>query len=393
MARNGSGTYSLPAGNPVVTGTTISSTTQNSTMSDIATALTNSVAANGETPITANLPMSGYKHTGVAVGSALTDYARLDQTQNATPQWLTSISGADTIVGTAAPVPSAYAAGQTFRFTSAGANTGAVTLNISSLGAKAITKNGTTALIAGDIPSGAVVTVTYDGTQFQLKTDDIAAKTHAATSKATPVDADEIPIIDSAASNLLKKLTWADLKTTLGATFAALAGSASQAFSTAALTTAGLFDISGAAAGQIKFPAAQNASADANTLDDYEEGSWTPTIVGSSSAGTGTYTTQAGRYTKIGNLVFISGTIIWTAHTGTGNILIGGLPFTSNATNIAYGVGEWANLAAISGAPAFYLGISSAQIAAVGLSVTTGASAAVAMDTAASVFFSLTYRA
>jgi hypothetical protein len=44
---------------------------------------------------------------------------------------------------------------------------------------------------------------------------DIAATTHAATGKTTPVDADEIPIVDSAASNVLKKLTWANLKATL----------------------------------------------------------------------------------------------------------------------------------------------------------------------------------
>lgn len=43
----------------------------------------------------------------------------------------------------------------------------------------------------------------------------IAPGTHAATSKATPVDADELPIVDSAASNVLKKLTWANLKATL----------------------------------------------------------------------------------------------------------------------------------------------------------------------------------
>lgn len=43
----------------------------------------------------------------------------------------------------------------------------------------------------------------------------IAPGTHAATSKATPVDADEVPIVDSAASNVLKKLTWANLKATL----------------------------------------------------------------------------------------------------------------------------------------------------------------------------------
>lgn len=89
--------------------------------------------------------------------------------RDSAPQWLTSVSGADTITASAsAPAPAAYADGQTWRFVSAGANTGAATLNISSIGAKSITKNGTTALAAGDIPSGAVVEVTYDGTQFQL---------------------------------------------------------------------------------------------------------------------------------------------------------------------------------------------------------------------------------
>jgi hypothetical protein len=55
MSRNGSGTYTLPAGNPVVTGTTISSTWANNTLTDMATALTNSIAADGQTPITGTL--------------------------------------------------------------------------------------------------------------------------------------------------------------------------------------------------------------------------------------------------------------------------------------------------------------------------------------------------
>lgn len=55
MSRNGSGTYNLPAGNPVVTGTTISSTWANTTLTDMATALTNSIAADGQTPITGAL--------------------------------------------------------------------------------------------------------------------------------------------------------------------------------------------------------------------------------------------------------------------------------------------------------------------------------------------------
>ena len=169
MSRNGSGVYSLPSGNPFVTGTTISSTTVNTTLSDIATALTASIASDGQTVPTANLPMGSFKHTGTAAATALTDYARADQVQNSAFQTLTGVSGTDTITATlGSPSLTAYSAGQTFRFVSVGANTGAVTLNINAIGAKAVTKNGTSALVAGDIPSGAVVEVYYDGTRFQL---------------------------------------------------------------------------------------------------------------------------------------------------------------------------------------------------------------------------------
>ena len=57
MSRNGSGTYSLPIGNPVVTGTTISSTWANSTLTDIASALTGSLASDGQTTASGNLNM------------------------------------------------------------------------------------------------------------------------------------------------------------------------------------------------------------------------------------------------------------------------------------------------------------------------------------------------
>jgi len=79
MARNGSGTYSLPAGNPVVTGTTISSTTHNNTLSDIATALTASLAKDGQTVPTANLPMGGYKLTGLGAATTAGDAVRYEQ--------------------------------------------------------------------------------------------------------------------------------------------------------------------------------------------------------------------------------------------------------------------------------------------------------------------------
>lgn len=168
MARNGSGTYNLPAGNPVTTGTTISSTWANGTLSDMATALTGSIAADGQTTASGNLPMGGFIHTNVGNATVRTNYASAAQVQDGSLTYLTSVSGADTITAVGAVGMTAYAAGQQFTFVSAGANTGAATLNINSIGAKAITKNGTTALSAGDIASGAVAEVVYDGTQFQL---------------------------------------------------------------------------------------------------------------------------------------------------------------------------------------------------------------------------------
>jgi hypothetical protein len=81
----------------------------------------------------------------------------------------------------------------------------------------------------------------------------------------------------------------------------------------------------------ITFPATQVASSDANTLDDYEEGVFTPIISGSTSAGTGTYSIQSGRYTKIGRLVQFQIRVTWSAHTGTGNLNIDQLPFVSSA--------------------------------------------------------------
>ena len=79
MSRNGSGVYNLPAGNPVITGTTISSTWANNTLSDIATALTNSIATDGQTAMTGNLPMGGNKITGLADGTLTTDAATVGQ--------------------------------------------------------------------------------------------------------------------------------------------------------------------------------------------------------------------------------------------------------------------------------------------------------------------------
>jgi hypothetical protein len=92
MSRNGSGTYSLPAGNPVVSGSTISSNWANNTLSDIATALTGSLAKDGQTVPTANIPMGGFKLTGLAAATSNGDALRFEQLP--TPPTLASLGAA-----------------------------------------------------------------------------------------------------------------------------------------------------------------------------------------------------------------------------------------------------------------------------------------------------------
>ena len=76
----------------------------------------------------------------------------------------------------------------------------------------------------------------------------------------------------------------------------------------------------------------------ANLLDDYEEGTFTPTVVGNTTAGTATYTTQKGKYTKIGQLVDIYIHLNWSSYTGTGVLEVHGLPFVNKGDEAPCGV-------------------------------------------------------
>lgn len=79
----------------------------------------------------------------------------------------------------------------------------------------------------------------------------------------------------------------------------------------------------------ITFPATASPSSDANTLDDYEEGSWTVVLTPETS-GSITLSTNFGRYTKIGNRVILTGYIVISSTSSPvgGNVKISGLPFT-----------------------------------------------------------------
>ena len=94
--------------------------------------------------------------------------------------------------------------------------------------------------------------------------------------------------------------------------------------------------------GNVAFPATQVASADANTLDDYEEGTWTPTL---RSATTTTYNSQQGQYVKVGKCVYVMCKLEINS-VGDGSAgLLDGLPFTvSNAVEQAsMGAARWSS--------------------------------------------------
>lgn len=142
----------------------------------------------------------------------------------------------------------------------------------------------------------------------------------------------------------------------------------------ATITAAGVLNLSGTpvslTGGQLKFPATQVPSADANTLDDYEEGSWSPGV-----GGTATYTSQLGRYIKVGKQVTSWGNMGILA-IGTGSTsLITNAPFTS-ATNFDYSgsVAKWSALAASVYSVNCYVGSNSATVAFTGQTVSGGAS-------------------
>ena len=142
---------------------------------DSATGLSNCICKDGQTTITANLPMSGFAHTGVGNATARNQYAAVGQVQDNVVWCSTATGTGDVITITPSIAITSYAAGQKFQFIASAANTTNVTVNVSSLGAKALTKSGATALVASDIASGAVVSIQYDGTQFQLLSVNLAS--------------------------------------------------------------------------------------------------------------------------------------------------------------------------------------------------------------------------
>ena len=172
-------------------------------------------------------------------------------------QYAADAQANDTYVVTLSPVPSAYFNGMVVNFKANTVNTGACTLNVNALGAKSIKKHHDQDPANGDIEAAQIVTVIYDGTNFQMQ------------SQVGQVN--------------------------------------------------------------IGFPATAVPSADPNTLDDYEEGTW-PATFGAATSGTITVNTSYDlmSYTKIGRAVTLCGNaVVASVSSPVGELTMGTLPFAN----------------------------------------------------------------
>ena len=158
--------------------------------------------------------------------------------------------------------------------------------------------------------------------------------------------------------------------------------------------------------GNLAFPSAKGidfsavtggtGTATGNVLNDYEEGTFVPTVRGSTVAGTGVYTSQVGFYTKVGRLVTISVNLSWTAVTsGTGNLQFSGLPFIASNTSGAYNgisIGYVNNIATTAGTVLYGLVEFGTTLITMTQTPTGGGIyTLVPLDTAGDIGFSATY--
>lgn len=352
-----------------------------------------------------------------------------------------SLTGTDTLTVTANSSFTAYATGRQIVAKVANTNTSTtVTLNVNGIGAKRVKVVGSAGEAdpeIGSIRAGQWAIFNYDAAANSAAGAWILLNPlqSATLTGAQPLDADltAIAALTSAANKVpystgAQAWALADFTTTGRAIVAAtvtadqiLYGNGSNTVTTASLTSTGRALIAssittdqilyGNGAGTVT--TATITAAGRQLIDDadaaaqrttlgltaaatatYTEGTFTPTLVGTSTAGTGTYiaNSQVGRYTRIGNRVFFTVYLGWTAHTGTGNMQINGLPITSaNNTNAFQALSVY--LGSISFTGPFVQAYVAANSTSIVLGQTTaaGSTSAIPIDTAGNITVSGNY--
>ena len=136
-------------------------------MDGMATGLSNCITKDGQTTVTANLPMATFKHTGVGNASARDQYLAAGQFQDGTAKYAVGAGTANAQTVTLTPAITAYADGMVVNFKAGETNTGAMTLNVNSVGADSLVMPNGDAPPAGAVTSGNFYTAIYDLTNTQ----------------------------------------------------------------------------------------------------------------------------------------------------------------------------------------------------------------------------------
>lgn len=167
---NGSGTFSRDHNwtQDQANGIAIRADRMDEDSNDFVSGINDCVTKDGQNAATANLPMGGFIHTGVGNATARTNYLAMGQFQDSSGVYAATTGSSNAYILTPSPAIAAYTAGQRFYIKANFTNSGAATIAISGLATKALTKAGTTAVASGDIVSGIIYPIIYDGTEFQL---------------------------------------------------------------------------------------------------------------------------------------------------------------------------------------------------------------------------------
>lgn len=170
MAFNGSGEFTVDTvGIPVQYDTTVDHTVFNNFVVELEAALSNTICRDGQSTLVQDISMGGFRITDVGIASARQDAVNAESVVRHTHTYAGVVTGTgDAITLSLSVAVSAYAAGMRFSFKAGADNTGAVTVNVNSLGAKSILRPSGQALVAGDIVSGQIIDIQYDGTNFLM---------------------------------------------------------------------------------------------------------------------------------------------------------------------------------------------------------------------------------
>jgi hypothetical protein len=215
MPYNGSGVYAAPSSsfNPAVSGNNADPTDWNSFLADLSTALSTCILRNGNGVPTSDIPFGGYKITSYGTGSApsaRSDVPAVGQIQDGQFTWAGTAGGTNNVITlTPTPAITAYATGQKFRFISgASPSDDAVTINVSSVGAKAVQYAGSAMSASNVIAASKIYEITYDGTAFQInKGTAVAFGTGDVTGPASSTD-EALARFDGTGGKTLQNSGW-----------------------------------------------------------------------------------------------------------------------------------------------------------------------------------------